>query len=228
MDDIYKILIAAAVGFALNPFTEIIKSSIATRDTKKKLISKLNASKMIVTDAIRTLHKTCTEREAYVNQRWLKQSVFNLPFIKTPNLQDDFDKCYLVLSKNQRGIIEIVIFGLAHVKKLESKVERLDESLKDGFTENAYTIEDEVKKAHDRCYKRILACEKAMLYTLIAIRNNLELAINDKPQNNTDVENLASAGEELGIDFNLSWWSHLLPRQNVSSIEIEDGDQHLR
>ncbi|MGF7244053.1 hypothetical protein ABIC11_004509 [Pseudomonas oryzihabitans] len=226
MDDIYKILIAAAVGFALNPFTEVIKSSIATRDSKKKLINKLNASKVIVNDAIRTLHKTCTDREAYLNQNYLEQSVFNLPFIKTPNLQDDFDKCYLALSKNQKLIIEIVIFGLAHAKKLESKVERLDDSLKDGLTETPFTEELELKKAHNRYYKRILACEKAMLYTLVAIRKNLELAINDKPQNNTDAENLASAGEELGIDFNLSWWSHLLPRQSVSPTEIEDGDRH--
>lgn len=225
MDDVYKILIAAVVGFALNPVTEKIKLSIAARDNKKKIINKLNISKDILASAISTLNRTCSLREAYINQNDHNHSVFLLPFIKTPNLHDDFERCYLSLSKEQRKIIEVVIYGLAHVAKLESKAEKFDESLKDVLNETKYTDIKEIKAAHDRYYKRILACEKAMLYSLVTIRKNLELVINDKPQQNTDAENFASTSEELGISFNLSWWPHLHPEQNVSPTDITDVDR---
>ncbi|MDT3419643.1 hypothetical protein QF008_001374 [Pseudomonas protegens] len=223
MDEIYNILIAAVVGFALNPVTETIKLSIAARDNKKKLINKLIISKDILANAIRTLNTTCTLREAFINQNDLNHPVFLLPFIKTPNLHDDFDKCYLSLSENQRNIIEVVIYGLAHATKLESKAEKFDDSLKDVLNETKYTDIKEIKAAHDRYYKRILACEKAMLYSLVTIRKNLELAINDKPQQNTDAENFSSTSEELGISFNISWWPYLRPEQNVSPTDITDA-----
>lgn len=223
MDEIYKILIAAAVGFALNPVTEKIKSSIAARDKKKKLINKLTISTDILANAIRTLNTTCTLREAYINQNNLIHQVFLLPFIKTPNLHDDFEKCYLSLSKNQRNIIERVIHGLAYVAKLENKADKLDEGLKDVLNETQRTDIKEIKAAHDRYYKRILSCEKAMLYSLVSIRKNLELAINDKPQQHTDAENFASTSEELGITFNISWWPYLHPAKNVSPTDITDA-----
>ncbi|KTC37100.1 hypothetical protein AO265_23275 [Pseudomonas sp. ABAC61] len=223
MDEIYKILIAAAVGFALNPVTEKIKLILAARDKKNKLINKLIISKDILANAIRTLNTTCTLREAFINQNDLNHPVFLLPFIKTPNLHDDFEKCYLSLSKNQRSIIEIVIYGLVHVSKLENKAEKFDESLKDVLNETKYTDTKEIKAAHDRYYKRILSCEKAMLFSLVSIRKNLDLAINDKPQQHTDAENFASTSEELGIRFNISWWPYLHPAQNVSPTDITDA-----
>jgi hypothetical protein len=225
MDDVYKILIAAVVGFALNPVTEKIKLSIAARDNKKKIINKLNITKDMLSNAISTLNRTCSLRETYISQNDHNHSGFLLSFIKTPSLHDDFEKCYLSLSKEQRKIIEVVIYGLVHVAKLESKAEKFDESLKDVLNETRYTDIKEIKAAHDRYYKRILACEKAMLYSLVTIRKNLELAIHDKPQQNTDAENFASTSEELGISFNLSWWPHLHPEQNLSPTDITDVDR---
>lgn len=222
MDEIYKILIAAVVGFALNPVTEKIKLIIAARENKKKLMHKLSISKDIFANAIRTLNKTCLQREAYINQNNLNHLGFSLPIIKTPNLHDDFEKRYLSLSKNQRDIIELVIFGIAHTTKLESKAEKFDESLKDVMNETKYTHTEEIKAAHDRYYKRILSCEKAMLYSLVNIRKNLELVINDKPQQNTEAENFSSTSEELGINFNLFWWPDLQPEQNASQTDIKD------
>lgn len=226
MEDIYKILAAAAVGFVLSPLTEIIKIRIGVSHSKKRLMDKLKLSETILANAITTLNTTATMREAFIKSEPLYHQGFLLPYLKTPNMDDDFEKAYPRLSRNQVSIIGIVIYGLMHVAKLEAKAEKADESLKEVLNETKYTEEKEIKEAHNRYYKRILSCEKAILYSLVTLRKNIQLAIKDSPQHYTDAENFTSTAEELGVKFDLSWWSSLSPKQEKAPSEITVNDMN--
>lgn len=206
MDDIYKIFAAAAVGFVLNPLSDLLKVKIGIFHSKKRLLNKLELSEVILSNAINTLNKTSTMREAFINSSDLNHQGFLLAYLKTPKLEDDFEKAYPHLSRNQIHIIEIVIHGMAHVAKLEEKSEKADEKLKEALYEIKTTCCDEIKEIHNKYYKRILSCEKAILFSLITIRKNIQLAIKDSKQNSTNLENFNSTSEELGVEFNLSWW----------------------
>lgn len=219
MDDIYKILGAAAVGFVLNPLSELIKVRIGIFHSKKRLLNKLKLSEVVLANAINTLNKTSTMREAFIESSNLNHQGFLLPYLKTPKLDDDFEKSYPRLSRNQISIIEIVIYGMAHVAKLEAKAEKADEQLKDTLYGIETTCRKEIKETHDKYYKRILSCEKAILYSLVTIRKNVQLAIKDSPQHFTDAENFTSTALELGVKFNLSWWEW--PPANQAEIPID-------
>lgn len=225
MEDIYKILAAAVVGFVLSPLTEIIKTRIGISHSKKRLTDKIKLSTAILANAINTLNSTATKREDFIKSRTLEHQGFLLPYLKIPKLDDDFEKAYPSLSRNQREIIEIAIYGMAHLIKLEAKAEKADEDLKEALNETKYTDVKEIKETHNRYYKRILSCEKAMLYSLISIRKNLQLAVEDSQQKNTDSENFASTAEELGVKFNLSWWPNLSQKQEKLRTGIAESER---
>ncbi|MBV4514916.1 hypothetical protein [Pseudomonas kurunegalensis] len=210
MDEIYKILIAAAVGFALNPFTEIIKKRIDIQHNHKKLNTKISTTITTLGNAITTLNKTCAQREAFLGSPFLSNEPFMLPYLDIPEMKDDFERAYPALSKNQRSLISLGIHGMSAVKKFEDKISKFEEDLRTKLNDTVYTSETDIKADHDKFYKRILACEKATLYSLITIRENFKLAASNKPQLYTDLENFKSAEQELGISINKSWWPNLL------------------
>ncbi|MEX0297298.1 hypothetical protein AAH995_29040 [Pseudomonas putida] len=209
MNELYKILIAAAVGFALSPITEIIKKSIETKQSRKKLIGKLDQALTTVNQAISTLNDTALKRSLYLNQRSLEVGIFILPYLRFPKIEDEYDKCYQELTKDEKDCISVAVHGIDHLIKLTEKIERHEVDLKNAQEGKTYKNELEIKMEMDSYYKRILSCEKAMIYTLISIRQNLKCALINQPNLKTDKEAFSSTAHELGIRFNLQWWPQL-------------------
>lgn len=214
MDDTYKILIAAAVGFAVAPLSDLLKSKVSSHLTKKRLSTKLKLSIRILETSIPTLNETAKNREIYIKTgyRQVKPATFINPSFSLPKIETDIENCYSILSENEKELLHRALPFNEHIKNLEDKIAKYQDNYRD-FTHEKYTVRKEdvwrstLKTEANNSYKRILSVEKALLYTVICLHEILKKAISDSPQLLTNEEILRKSEIDLGIKLDLSWWS---------------------
>lgn len=209
MDDTYKILLAAAVGFILSPLNEITKQWIGTKLIVKKLDKKIRNAILVLNNAISGINSTALEREQHIAKRDLESTVFILPYLQFPKMEEDTEKSFSALSENKHRLLNIAMSGLDHIKKLTDKIGEIEEELRNEIHTKNYNHEKIEKEDLNKFHRRILSCEKAILYSLVTVRQNFKLALKDAESTNTDRANIINASEELDITIKLSWWPHL-------------------
>ena len=226
MEDTYKILIAAAVGFAIAPLSDLLKSKISSHLTKRKLITKLKLSIRILESSIPILNETVIKREHYIgtNYKKLQPVTFVNPPFFLPNIESDIENCYNILSENEKKLLHIALPFNEHIKTYENKITKYQDDHRD-FTHEKYTVNkadissEHIKKETDNCYKRIISVEKALLYTTICLHEILKNASSNSLQLATDEEILRKSEAELGLTLDLSWWS--IPNSPYAVVEFD-------
>ncbi|MFJ2527309.1 hypothetical protein [Pseudomonas helmanticensis] len=209
MDETYKILFAALVGFTISPLNELLKKYIETWLCKKKLMRKIDSAIRSSTTAIKTLNKTSIDRGEYIKKKKIEDTLFIQPYIRFPKMEDDIEKSYATLSEIQKDSIDIAIAGLSHISKIEERIHRLHENIRDTIHDKTYKGESFSKEDQNTYYRRILSAEKAMIYSLVSVRQRFISAKNNTPMTTTDLENIRLASKELGITIDTSSWQHL-------------------
>lgn len=209
MDEIYKILIAAAVGFALSPLSELLKRKIETKQSKNRLIEKLEQSLDIIDPAIIGLNNSALAHEQNIYNQSYAEKQFRIPFLRLPKIDEEFEKSYQSLSKKQRTSISIVLQGVHYA---EDSIKNLINLTVDfSNLQNEYNREPSPENTSrlKHSYAQILQKEQSLINILISIRHNLKISISDKQSSLTDSEVVLSTSEELGVLIKLSWWPHL-------------------
>jgi hypothetical protein len=209
MDETYKVLFAALLGFMISPLNELIKKHIETWLCKKKLMVKVDGAIRNLSTAIKTLNKTSIDRQEYIKKTKTEDTTFIRPYLKPLKMEDDVEKSYTRLSETQKDSIDIAISGLSHVSKIEDRITKIHEDMRDIAHDKAYKDESFSKDDQNRYHKRILSAEKAMIYSLASIRQRFISAKNNTPMDTTDLENLELTSKELSITIDTSSWKHL-------------------
>lgn len=124
-------------------------------------------------------------------------------------MEDDIEKSYARLSEIQKDSIDIAISGLSHVSKIEERITQLYEDMRDTIHDKTYKGESFSKDDQNRYHRRILSAEKAMIYSLVSVRQRFISAKNNTPMTITDLENLELTSKELSIIIDTSSWKHL-------------------
>ncbi|QYN02760.1 hypothetical protein K1T36_06280 [Pseudomonas protegens] len=231
MDEIYKILIAAAVGFALSPLNDGLKNAITTRRSYKKLTSKLITSNRTLKNSIRDLHNNAQKREDYIRTPKAPDNgiVFITPNLRLPDIEKEIEEAYNRLSDDQKSLIIILSGAKQHITKLLNKIENQEEDLRD-FLHQKYQIKQEPynseteRKEANTFYKRILSCEKAIIFTACTAYSTIEKILNNKPQLATNHQMLTKISEELGIRLRMDWWPYVEPEFSPDMSTFEDYD----
>lgn len=216
MEETYKILIAAAIGFILSPANDWIKHKISAKQSRKKLITKLKLSIGILKNSIPELHNTAIKREKYIktHHRQIEDILFITPNLNFPNMEKEIEECYSSLSSNQQNLITIMLGAFKHTSKLLGKMERHDEGLREYLYEK-YQINQEDydaathKKEANNYYSRILSCEKALIITTLTTYSTIEKILSDTPQLSTNMEIAIKVSDELGVNLRTDWWGYL-------------------
>ncbi|EUB85288.1 hypothetical protein [Pseudomonas sp. GM30] len=209
MDETYKVLFAALVGFMISPLNELLKKYIETWLCKKKLMVKIDSAIRSLGTAIKTLNQTSIDRQEYIKKEKNDDTAFMQPYLKVSKMEDDVEKSYTRLSENQKYSIDIAISGLSHVSKIENRITQIYEDMRDTAHNKAYNGESFSKDDQNRYHRRILSAEKAMIYSLVSIRQRLISVKNNIPMDTTDLENLEFTSKELSIVIDTATWKHL-------------------
>ncbi|NMZ24999.1 hypothetical protein HBO02_21505 [Pseudomonas proteolytica] len=212
MNDIYKILVAATVGFLLSPLTEILKTLISSRQQKSKLIAKLKTFEIILCRAIRTTTKTIKDRESFIeNPEKHLSTAFIIPNFNFPKIDSNIDSAYHMLSSSQRSmLLDLESQGIGiekHLKKLSNIVEECKSTIyhKVNITKEIKEILEvrDIEKEH---FTRALACEKAILYSAACMLATARRIIKNDPKNPNDRDTIKDISDELNIEIDLNWW----------------------
>ncbi|MGY2173870.1 MULTISPECIES: hypothetical protein [Pseudomonas] len=212
MNDIYKILLAAAVGFLLSPLTEVLKSKISARQNKSKLKTKLTTFETILCRAIPSITETIKNRERFIKapEKYLG-TVFITPNFRFPKIESNIDNAYDMLSTSQRrGLLDLESQA-AHIKDMLKKLYSIEEECKSTIYKKAniekiITQEAEIRDIEKEHYTRAIACEKAILYTAACMLGTLRRAINNDSSLPKDIDTIEKVSKELDIDIDLNWW----------------------
>lgn len=212
MNDIYKILLAATIGFMLSPITELLKARISLIQQKSKLIAKLEAFDTILCRAIPTITTTIINREQFIeNPEKYLSTIFITPNFNLPKIESNIDGAYHALSSSQRITLLNIESQATHIEKLLEKLRGIDEECKSTIYQKAnikreITKEAEVREIEKEHYIRAISCEKAILYTSACMLATVRRAIKSDPTQPKDIDTIKQISDELEIKINLDWW----------------------
>lgn len=231
MDETYKILIAGAVGFILSPLNDGIKNLIYTWRSKRKLIQKLKISHGIMKNSIPGLNGTAQKREAFIKEFRGPENgeAFTTPTFRFPDIEKEIEDAYSLLSNNQKHLLVILVGAQQHIAKLMDKIEKQEEDLRE-FLHQKYQINQEdyssttVKNETNNFYRRILSCEKAIVFTACTVYSTTEKILADVPQLATNEQMLRNVSESLDITLRMDWWPYLRRELPSSNTELEHDE----
>ena len=220
MNDIYKILLAAAVGFLLSPLTEILKSKLSARQQKSKLETKLKTFETILCRAIPSITETIKNREIFIRspEKYVG-TLFITPNFIFPKIESNIDNAYDMLSSSQqRGLLDLESQA-AHIKNMLKKLRSIEDECKSTIyskanIEKIITQESEIRDIEKEHYTRAIACEKAILYTAACMLGTLRRSINNDPSLPKDIDTIKNVSKELDINIDLNWWHQFRGQQS--------------
>lgn len=215
MDELYKILLAAAVGFFLSPITEMLKIRISSKQHKSTLITKLKTFDSILCKSIPTLVTTINDREDFINnQTTSSEKIFITPNFNFPKIESNIENAYLALSDIQRNALPAIESQATYIKELIAKLLLIENERKTTLhkkvnIDKEATKEQDIREIDKEHYKRIVSCEKAILYTSACMLATVRRSIKNDSIQPKDADAIKQASIEFGLEIDMNWWPNL-------------------